>query len=109
MISLLYGQGFDIVKPDISVDHELYVDKILARFHKYFRPYPETYITLPRMNKDILTLLTEAINSFPPGQRLPFQHVSRTEISHRDRDFIYKIMKIDPRDRPTARELLEDK
>jgi casein kinase II subunit alpha len=90
------------------VDHELYVDKILEKFHQYFGPYPATYMTLDGMNPDVLELLTEIHTTFPPEKRKPFQRVSRTEISHRDRDFICKIMKMDPRDRPTVQQLLED-
>lgn len=65
-------------------------------------------MTLPGINSDVIALLTEVMNGFPPGQRIPFQRISRTEISHRDRDFLCKIMKMDPRDRPTVKELLED-
>ena len=39
-------------------------------------------------------------------------HFSRTEppeIAVEDRDFILKIMKMDPRDRTSAKELLQDK
>jgi casein kinase II subunit alpha len=84
------------------------VDKILAKFHPFFGPYPATYMTLNGINPDVLELLTEIHNTFPPEKRKPFQRISRTEISHRDRDFICKIMKMDPRDRPTVQELLED-
>lgn len=108
LISLLYGEGFDIFRPNVPVDHKLYVDKILARFHKYFGPYPASYMDLPGMSPEVLQLLADTMNSFQPGERIPFQRVSRTEISHRDRDFICKIMKMDPRDRPTVRQLLED-
>ncbi|SPQ26059.1 a9c2453e-7cea-46bb-903b-02bfd9aa8072 [Thermothielavioides terrestris] len=108
LISLLYGEGFDIFRPDVPVDHELYVDKILTRFHQFFGPYPKTYLTLPGINDEVLELLIHIISTFPPEQRKPFQLASRTEISHRDRDFICKIMKLDPRDRPTVQELLDD-
>ncbi|KAL2014942.1 hypothetical protein VTK56DRAFT_6740 [Thermocarpiscus australiensis] len=108
LISLLYGEDFDIFRPDVPVDHELYVDKILERFHKFFGPYPETYMTLKGMHPDLLQLLADIMNNFPASERKPFQRASRTEISHRDRDFICKIMKLDPRDRPTVQQLLED-
>lgn len=39
------------------------------------------------------------------------KHFSRTgppEIAVEDRDFILRIMEIDPRDRPSAQELLQD-
>lgn len=34
--------------------------------------------------------------------------ISEAEVLKEDRDFILKIMKLDPRDRPSAEELLED-
>lgn len=42
LISLLYGEGFDLFRPNVPVDHELYVDKILERFYQFFGPYPKT-------------------------------------------------------------------
>ncbi|KAK4034907.1 hypothetical protein C8A01DRAFT_18339, partial [Parachaetomium inaequale] len=108
IISLLYGEGFDLFRPNVPVDHELYVDKILEKFHQFFGQYHASYLTLPGMNPEVLELLSEIHTTFPREQRKPFQRISRTEISHRDRDFICRIMKLDPRDRPTVQELLED-
>jgi serine/threonine protein kinase len=39
---------------------------------------------------------------------LPFSESEDDELARPDRDFIAKMMKLDPRDRPTARELLQD-
>ena len=39
---------------------------------------------------------------------LPFAMSSDKELAPPDRDFIAKIMALNPRDRPTARELLQD-
>ena len=38
----------------------------------------------------------------------PFHRADDKELSEEDRAFICKIMKFDPRDRPTAEELLQD-
>jgi casein kinase II subunit alpha len=38
----------------------------------------------------------------------PFAKAEDKELAEEDRTFICKIMKLDPRDRPTARELLQD-
>ena len=38
----------------------------------------------------------------------PFHLVKDKELSEADKTFILKIMKLDPRDRPTAKELLQD-
>ena len=42
----------------------------------------------------------------PPTK--PHHLVTRREIPPADRDFVLKIMKLDPRDRPTAEWLLDD-
>lgn len=38
----------------------------------------------------------------------PFSRAGEREISREDRTFVLNIMKMDPRDRPTAQELLDD-
>jgi serine/threonine protein kinase len=38
----------------------------------------------------------------------PFGYVTDREITKEDKAFILKIMKLDPRDSPTAKELLQD-
>lgn len=44
----------------------------------------------------------------PPKKMKPFQYLDEREICHADKAFLLKIMKLDPRDRPTAKELLRD-
>ena len=39
---------------------------------------------------------------------LPFSMSADEELREEDRDFIVKMMRFDPRDRPTAKELLQD-
>jgi serine/threonine protein kinase len=43
LISLMYGEGFHIFRPDVSVDHDEYEVKILMRHHICFGPFPESY------------------------------------------------------------------
>jgi hypothetical protein len=44
-----------------------------------------------------------------PAEKLtPFSHTTEREVIKKDRVFIGKMMKLDWRDRPTAKELLED-
>jgi hypothetical protein len=44
----------------------------------------------------------------PPEALSPFSWTSPAEVSDVDKAFILRIMKLDPRDRPTAQELLGD-
>jgi serine/threonine protein kinase len=46
---------------------------------------------------------------FPPERRKLFSRISEQEISKEDKKFVLKVMKLDPRDRPSAAELLQDK
>jgi len=44
----------------------------------------------------------------PQSEMKPFIQVSNREVPRKDREFICKMMKMDPRERPTAKELLQD-
>lgn len=48
------------------------------------------------------------MDSVPPVDVKPFANASKEEISAEDKEFILKIMKLDPRDRPSAKQLLGD-
>lgn len=41
-------------------------------------------------------------------KRTPFKMASSKEIAKEDREFICKLMQLDPRDRPSAKVLLQD-
>jgi serine/threonine protein kinase len=58
---------------------------------------------------ETLEVMASIMNSMPAEKKKPFGRVTENEISKEDKAFILKIMKLDPRDRPSARELLEDK
>ncbi|KAK4044633.1 kinase-like domain-containing protein [Parachaetomium inaequale] len=105
MISLIYGGKFSIFSPACKPDDELYVDGIVRNFHKYFGPFPRSYLTLLGIDQVRLEALTNIINE--AKERGLFQRASSTEISNKDRDFIWGLMKLDHRDRPTAAALLE--
>lgn len=56
-----------------------------------------------------LEILTKTIHFISDNNlKKPFYLVADKELSKKDRTFICKIMKLDPRDRPTAKELLQD-
>ncbi|KAF2691767.1 hypothetical protein K458DRAFT_473477 [Lentithecium fluviatile CBS 122367] len=54
----------------------------------------------------ILAIINNYINK--NGFRKPLSIAGDPELTVEDRNFICKIMRMDPRDRPTAKELLED-
>jgi serine/threonine protein kinase len=105
LISLIYGLNFSLLSPPCKSDNELYIDGIVRNFHKYFGPFPPSDLTLPGIDEarlEALTVITEE-----GKERGLFKRASSTEISNRDRDFICSFMKLDPRGRPTAAELLK--
>ncbi|EER37734.1 serine/threonine protein kinase [Histoplasma capsulatum H143] len=106
VISMIWGDNFFIFKPKVPRGHDEYELNILTQYHVFFGPYPYSYSDLA--DRETLAILRYIMASVPPDQLKPFQYASRKEISPEDKEFILKIMKMDPRDRPTAKELLED-
>ncbi|KAJ1706293.1 hypothetical protein NYO67_11566 [Aspergillus flavus] len=80
--------------------------KILAKYRIYFGPFPPSYGELA--DKETSGLLSQIMKDVPPEKLRPFSLASQNEISKHDNEFILKILKLDPRDRPTAKDLLED-
>jgi hypothetical protein len=48
------------------------------------------------------------MHEIPQSQTTPFQRTTEREVCQKDKAFIGKIMMMDWRDRPTAKDLLED-
>lgn len=70
--------------------------------YKFFGPFPPNYSE----NPDTMTVINFINNSGPPEK--PFHLVTTREIPTADKKFILKVMKLDPRERPTVEELLDD-
>ncbi|KAH6720370.1 putative serine/threonine protein kinase [Leptodontidium sp. MPI-SDFR-AT-0119] len=96
LISLIYGGEWHILRPKVSCDHEDFDWLILVKMFKWFGPIPAKYQELIGDNEDSDSdkIIQALFNTVPKDDR--------------DRDLILKIMKMDPRDRPTAEELLQD-
>ncbi|KAJ9298774.1 hypothetical protein DTO217A2_8361 [Paecilomyces variotii] len=107
LITLLYGDNFFLFKPDVPADYDEYELKILQRQCEFFGPFPLTYREIcPREKLNILAYIMQSI---PPENKKPFSRITEREVSKEDKEFILKIMKLDPRERPSAAELLRDK
>ena len=105
LISVIWGEGWHIFKPSgIDPTDSAYSIEVLRRQDKYFGPFPLSYTTLADDDRlDTLTIITESVE-----KRTPFEMASSKEIAKEDRKFISKLMQLDPRDRPSARVLLQD-
>jgi serine/threonine protein kinase len=76
---------------------------------KWFGPIPVKYQELVGDEDSDSDKIVQALfNTVPKEDRGSFKKASLKEIREQDRDLILRIMKIDPRDRPTAEELLQD-
>lgn len=77
---------------------------VLRRHDRFFGPFPVSYTEIA--DSEQLTILEWVIRAC--DGRTPFELAADEEISIEDRTFICEIMKLDPRERPSAKELLKD-
>ncbi|OJJ71915.1 hypothetical protein ASPBRDRAFT_196048 [Aspergillus brasiliensis CBS 101740] len=84
LINLIWGFDFHLFEPDVPEGHELYDVK-------------ETQENIMRV-----------MSVIPPEKLKPFRYLREREICDADKAFVLRIMKLDPRDRPTVKELLQD-
>lgn len=103
-----------MVPREISLDDDddAYELHILMQHFKYFGPFLPKFSELfggGEAEKELDMVIQYVFDNVPESERKPFSLVSASEVSREDRDFVCKIMKLDPRDSPTARELLHNK
>ena len=104
---MIWSENFLIFKPKVPRSHDEYGLKILIKHHTYFESFSSSYSNLA--DQETLEVLLIIMNSVSSENLRPFSLASQQEISEKDREFVLRIVKLDPRDRPTARELLENK
>jgi len=95
----------------VTFDDDSYDLYILMQHFKYFGPFLPRYAELfggGKAEKELESVIQYVFDNVPESERRPFSLVSASEVSKEDRDLICKIMKLDPRERPTAKELLQD-
>ncbi|RMZ85263.1 hypothetical protein DV738_g379, partial [Chaetothyriales sp. CBS 135597] len=108
LISLIWGKNWHIFKPDkVSADHEEYAVHVLIQQARFFGPFPLSYEdVIDTEQNQILAGVLYYIEEH--NLRKPFSLVQDEEVTSEDKEFICKIMQMDPRDRPTAKQLLAD-
>ncbi|TVY49983.1 Serine/threonine-protein kinase ppk5 [Lachnellula cervina] len=114
LISLIWGLHYHIFKPDpkdADFEDEVFLTHILIRQLATFGPLPASYATLvAEEDSSRWDALGNAVQFIWENDRLkPFVMAKDECLTEGDKEFILKIMKLDPRDRPTAGELLADK
>ncbi|KAL9023832.1 MAG: hypothetical protein Q9196_006943, partial [Gyalolechia fulgens] len=106
LINLIWGLNFHIFEPEEPESHELYDTKIVVHQHQWFGPFPVSFKEIA--DEDTQEAIIGIMSVVPPEKLKPFRFLSEREICSADKTFILKIMKLDPRDRPNAKELLQD-
>ncbi|KAK4108298.1 kinase-like protein [Canariomyces notabilis] len=107
ILSLLYGGNYHLFNPAIDglrPEDDEYELTVLKRMYKFFGPFPRSYEDFH--DKETMIFVNYLNNEGPPEK--PFRLVTKREIPPADNVFIRNIMKLDPRDRPTAEQLLQD-
>jgi len=108
LISLIFGGNWHICRPaNVPFDDEHYGFWVLVEQVRRFGPFNDSFEEIADAER--LAICTGAIVYIQENQKwLPFSMSEDDELGRPDRDFIAKMMKLDPRDRPTAKELLQD-
>lgn len=96
---------------DATADDEEYLIHIIIRQMAHFGPVPRSYLDLiPKDDAARWTVLGAATLHIKEHQKQrPFKIIEDDCLTEEDREFLLKVMKWDPRERPTARQLLQDK
>ncbi|SMY29794.1 unnamed protein product [Zymoseptoria tritici ST99CH_1A5] len=100
------SQRITDVHPGVPIEDDQYDIEILKRHHQFFGPFPHSYNEIADERR--LSALIWLMDSTPTETLKPFSRITNREISEEDKGFILRIMKLDYRDRPTARQLLDD-
>lgn len=108
LISLIFGGNWHICAPaNISFDDEHYGFWVLVEQVRRFGPFDDRFEEIADAER--LAICTGAIVYIQDNQKwLSFSMSEDEELAREDKDFIAQMMRLDPRDRPTARELLQD-
>ncbi|KAL2064097.1 hypothetical protein VTL71DRAFT_4591 [Oculimacula yallundae] len=112
LVSLIWGLGWHIFKPDpedAGPDDETYPNHVLVKQIAFVGPFPLSYFDILPKEDERWEFIGDTTQYIIDHQKWkPFAKAEDKELSEGDRTFICKILKLDPRDRPTAKELLQD-
>ncbi|OBT75111.1 hypothetical protein VF21_05498 [Pseudogymnoascus sp. 05NY08] len=105
------GPELPHLQTPVPADHEEYELEILMKHCQFFGPYPLSYKDLANLEtQNVLAYVMNTVGGATSGRdmRKPFYLIREAEILKEDRTFLGRMMRLDPRDRPTATELLGD-
>jgi hypothetical protein len=109
LVSLIYGGDFNIFDPPgvpYKANDVEYEFEVLKRQFQFFGPFPAKYEQIADTDTvEVIIWLMENLRD----QMKPFHRITEREIRQKDKEFIGWFMRLDPRDRPTATEILAHK
>lgn len=107
MIALIYGGDFNLVRQKVvPFGHEEYDLEILKQQFIYFGPFPESIGEA--VSEETAAIILYLMREIPFSQVGRFQRITEKEVCKADKAFLGRIMRMDWRERPTAKELLND-
>lgn len=80
--------------------------EVLKRQFQYFGPFPTRYEDIS--SPETVTAILYLMHKIPQSQTTPFSRTTEREVCYEDKKFTEKIMILGWRDRPSAKDLLED-
>lgn len=102
----MWGLNFHIFEPQELEEDDNYDAKVVMQQHQWFGPFPISYKEIA--DAEAQNIILNIMSVLPLEKLKPFQRLSEREICEADKAFLLKILKLDPRDRPSANELLQD-
>lgn len=107
LISLIYGGHFNLFHPKgLKRDDEEYIGGVIEQQFRYFGSFPASIAEIA--DPETVETIMMMMRIIPSTEMTPFSRNIEREVCKKDNIFISKMMKLDWRDRPTAKELLED-
>ncbi|KAK2811211.1 hypothetical protein FQN50_002308 [Emmonsiellopsis sp. PD_5] len=103
LIALLTGIYY-FAPPRVPLEDKDFNKKVVLRQLGFFGPFPEKYSEIAGPVLQDVHALNEAISA--PGLRQKYQRVIETSMNVEDSEFLQCFMRVDPRDRPSAAQLL---
>jgi serine/threonine protein kinase len=107
ILSLVHGSGYHHFDPGwegIKPEDQDYEITVLKRMYHSFGPFPPSIADI--IDPETFEIIHFVNQQGPPLK--PLQRWTTKQIPSADNMFIRRILRLDPRDRPTVEEILED-
>ncbi|KAK5629558.1 hypothetical protein RRF57_005273 [Xylaria bambusicola] len=101
------GDNHNIFRPkNIEYCDEAYNLEVVKSQFRYFGSFPGKVKEI--FNDETVRSIIILMHMIPEDKMTPFKYVTERETAKEDKEFVLRIMHMDWRDRPTAKELLQD-